>query len=215
MGYLFLDIETYSAPNNPESSFNPYLPESKVLVISYSYYPGFKPPTREEIKPPVFLKEWEVGEVGILQRFYGELERICQQDSIKHLTIVGYNILKFDLPYLFGRMTHHRIAPEQDLYRALFQTWGLDMFQLSPVINEKVPEVERLWGVGQKAANRFFNLQVKEGTGLDCSRYYDAGQYDLIMKYCTEEFTFEQLLDAMYLHIRDVVMKNQAKNPPH
>ncbi len=37
MGFLFLDIETYSSKNNPDSSLNPYGPESKILVMSYNY----------------------------------------------------------------------------------------------------------------------------------------------------------------------------------
>ena len=50
MGFLFLDIETYSSKNNPDSSLNPYESESKILVISYNYYEGFKPPKKENLK---------------------------------------------------------------------------------------------------------------------------------------------------------------------
>jgi len=57
MGHLFLDIETYKSNDNPDSSLCPYYPESKVLVISYTYYPTFKPPNKKEIKNPIFLKE--------------------------------------------------------------------------------------------------------------------------------------------------------------
>ncbi|MBI4150406.1 hypothetical protein HY488_03310 [Candidatus Woesearchaeota archaeon] len=208
MSHLFLDIETYSAPNNPDSSINPYLSESKVIVISYSFYLGFKPPIKEEIKAPVFLKEWESNEKDILQQFYTFLREIQKSDP--YVKITGFNILKFDLPYLFARMKHHGIASERDLYDILIRPFGVDIFQISPVISGNTMKHEQLWGINHKEASKFFNLQVKEGSGLDCSRYYDAKQYDIIMKYCTEELNFEQLLDAMYLHIRDtVVQQNQ------
>lgn len=212
MGHLFLDIETYSAPHNPDSSINPYLPESKVIIISYSYYPGFRPPTREEIKAPTFLKEWESDEKRVLTSFLTFLRQAHQQDQ--YLKITGFNVLKFDLPYLFGRMKKHGLTTEEELYELLIRPFGVDLFQITPLISESTTKNEQLWGVNHKEASRFFNLQVKEGSGLDCSRFYDAKQYDLIMKYCTEEFNFEQLLDAMYLHIRDVALKNQQQGKP-
>ena len=207
MSHLFLDIETYSAPQNPISSLNPYHPESKVIVISYSFYPGFKPPTKEEIKQPTFLKEWEADEKKILQQFYDFLKHA--QASDPYVKIIGFNILKFDLPYLFGRMKHHALASDEQLHTLLFNPVSVDLFQMSPTVSEKTLKHEQLWGVNHKAVSSFFNLQVKEGTGLDCSRYYDAQRYDLIMKYCTEEFNFEQLLDAMYLHIRNIVAQEK------
>jgi len=205
MGHLFLDIETYSAPTNVDSSINPYLPESKVIVISYSFYGGFRPPARQDIKKPIFLKEWETNEKDILQKFHDFLKEAQERD--KYLKITGFNILKFDLPYLFARMKHHGIATEAQLYDLLIRPFGIDLFQISPTISGKTVVHEQLWGVNHKEVSRFFNLQVKEGTGLDCSRFYDAKKFDLIMKYCTEEFNLEQMLDSMYLHIRDVVVK--------
>ncbi len=71
MGHLFLDIETYSSKENEDSSLNPYMAESKVIVIAYCYYNTFKPPKKEEIKPPIFLNEWESNENTILMKFHG------------------------------------------------------------------------------------------------------------------------------------------------
>ena len=66
MGHLFLDIETYSSPEEADSSLNPYKNGAKVIVIAYNYYNTFRPPNKEEIKPPIFLKEWESDEKTIL-----------------------------------------------------------------------------------------------------------------------------------------------------
>jgi hypothetical protein len=56
MGHLFLDIETYAAKDNGETSLNPYEKGAKVILIAYNYYTGFKPPSKEQIRPPIFLK---------------------------------------------------------------------------------------------------------------------------------------------------------------
>ncbi len=205
MGHLFLDIETYSSPQNPDSSLNPFLPGAKVIVIAYNYYNSFKPPSKGEIKPPVFLLEWESSEKAILSRFYDFLRETKSRDQ--YLKIIGFNITKFDLPFLFGRMSALKIAPESELHDLLFRPFGIDLFQLSPIVSEKTRQHEQLWGINHKDVSGFFKLQQKEATGLDCSRFYDAKQYNKLMEYCTQEFNFEQMLDCFYLH----VIKNLQK----
>ncbi|MCK4729799.1 MAG: hypothetical protein KAT28_00625 [Candidatus Aenigmarchaeota archaeon] len=201
MGHLFLDIETYSSQSNPHSSLNPYLSESKILVIAYNYYPNFKPPIKEELKSPVFLKEWKSDEKTILTEFYKFLKKIENEDN--YVKIIGFNILKFDLPYLFGRMKILNIASDLELYNLLFRPFSIDLFQLSPIISDKNKKHEQLWGINHKESCKFFKLQIKEGNGLECSQFYDDKEFNKIMKYCTEEFNFEQLLDAFYLYVKD------------
>ena len=75
MGYLFFDIESYVSMTNGESGFNPYEKESKVIVISYNYYPGFNAPKKHQLKKPIFLKEWESSEKEILTKFYSLIKK--------------------------------------------------------------------------------------------------------------------------------------------
>ena len=199
MGHLFLDIETYVSTENENSSLNPYENESKVILIAYNYYEGFKPPSKQQIKPPTFLKEWESDEKTILTQFYKFLRDSTMKD--RYLKITGFNIYKFDLPYLFGRMKLLNIAEEKELHELLFRPFGIDFFQLSPLLSEKTVKHEQLWGANQKEVSAFFKLRVKQGEGSDLSKFYDSKEFDKIIKYCKEEFNFEQMLDAFYLHI--------------
>jgi len=198
MGHLFLDIETYAAKDNGETSLNPYEKGAKVILIAYNYYGGFKPPSKEQILPPTLLKEWESDEKDILQKFYKFLSTTFKKDP--HVKITGFNILKFDLPYLFGRMKLNGIATERELHDLLFRPFGIDLFQMSALLTEKTKKYEQLWGISHKDASTFFGLKAKEGNGLDCSDFYDKKEYDKITKYSAEEFNFEQLLDAFYLY---------------
>ena len=101
MSHLFLDIETYVSVENESSGLNPYEKESKVIVIAYTYYEGFKPPAGKQIKKPTFLKEWELGEEEMLLKFYRLLKKV--QDKETHPPkFIGFNITSLDLPYLFG-----------------------------------------------------------------------------------------------------------------
>ncbi len=205
MGHLFLDIETYSSPKNSDSSLNPHIEGAKVIVVAYNYYDSFKPPKKEAIKPPTFLKEWESDEKTILTQFYKFLKEARRNDPF--LKIIGFNTTKFDLPYLFGRMSLLKIAPDEELHELLFGPFAVDMFQLSAIISPITKQYEQLWTMNHKETSSFFKLQEKEGTGLGCSRFYDAEEFEKIMKYCTEEFNLEQMLDCFYLHVLETSLK--------
>ncbi len=188
MGHLFLDIETYAAKGNETTALNPYHADSKILLIAYNYYDSFRPPVASDVKEPTFLKEWELGEKEMLRQFLDFLRSTQQKD--KHLKMHGFNILKFDLPFLFGRMKTHNLTDEKELHEMLFRPFGHDMMQLSSIVSDQTRVKEQLWGIGQKDANKFFGIQVKEGTGVDCSRYYDIKDYDKIMKYQKDKGVF-------------------------
>ncbi len=200
MGHMFLDIETYVSPHDNDSALNPYHTDSKIIVIAYNYYEGFKPPVKSQIKEPVFLKEWESDEKTILINFLNVLRNLQRNDP--YLKIHGFNILKFDLPYIFGRMKVNEIALPDEIHSLLYRPFGTDMMQLASLISNESRAKEQLWGLNQKDVNRFFDIQVKEGSGLDVSKFYDAGEYEKIMEYCSQEFTFEQLLNSFYLYAR-------------
>lgn len=208
MGHLFLDIETYKSNKNPDSSLCPYYTESRIIVISYSYYPTFKPPQMNEIKKPTFLKEWESSEKDILQHFYQTLKNILKND--KYLKFYGFNITTFDLPYLFGRMKINNIAGETELYNLFFRTFAIDMYYLSTIISNETIKREQLWGLNQKKVSEFFKLKVKEGTGDMLSQFYNKKEFEKIMKYCTEEFNFEQMLNAFYFYIRRNIVNKES-----
>ena len=207
MGFLFLDIETYQSEKNGDSSLNPYEEESKVLVISYSYYNSFKPPKKGEIKATIYLKVWDYPDEKIfLDEFYNILKKIKKED--KYLKFVGFNISTFDLPYLFGRMKVLKIGNEQELYEMLFRPFQIDIYQLSSIISEETKNYEQLWNISQKKMSRFFKLQEKEGEGQDCSGFYDKKDYEKILNYCKSEFNLEILLDCMYLKIKEYRREN-------
>jgi len=199
MGYLYFDIETYVSKNDTHSGLNPYLPESKVIVISYTYYNTFHPPSNDKIVNPTFLKEWESNEQTILTIFYNKLKEIHQND--KYLTVCGFNILNFDLPYLFGRMMIHKIASESELFSVLYSAYAIDMYQLSGIISHRTRKFEKIMGMNQKEVSEFFSLTVKEGTGDECSKFYDDKEFEKILAYCRQEFNFEQMLSAFYCQI--------------
>ncbi len=193
MGYLFLDIESFVDPEDERSGLNPFHKESKVLAISYNYYATHNYPLPQQIKKPTFLFEWiEGSEKRLLGKFFAELKSIFEKD--KMLKVVGFNHLAYDLAYLFARMSHHKIAPDKEIFDALFSLpRHIDLAQLGMAVSEKTKKDQDFRCISQKVINSYFDIPIKEDSGKDVSKYYLNKRFDKIQKYCEEEFTFEML----------------------
>ncbi len=197
MGFLFLDIESLMHEKNPKTGLNPHFSESKVLVIAYSYYNLNKAPSASQIKEPVFLYEWSIGgEKKLLEKFYLFLKEVAKNDSF--LKLVGFNHLAYDLPFLFSRMKENKIASDQELFDLLFtDPRHIDLSQLAMAISEDTKRDEDFRCISQKRINTYFDIPVKQDTGADVSKYYYEKRFDLIERYCKEEFTFELLYNSI------------------
>jgi len=200
MGYFFIDIETFVDKEVPESGLNPYLSSSKIICITYNYYDEFHL-SEKHIKRPTILKEWETSEVDILSRIYNFLRIKIDVDT--HLKIIGFNNLKFDMTYLFGRLVINKIAPSEEIYDIFYRRpHCIDLGQLSQIIsNSKFKEI---LNISQKEANKFFGLPVKKASGKDVSNFYRNKEFEKIIEYVNEEFSFELL----YINLRRYIYKN-------
>jgi hypothetical protein len=203
MSLLFLDIETYVSKGDSSSGLNPYRKDSKVIAISYAYYQSFTIKKRD-IKELTILKEWEHKEGGekiILKSFYDFLKSKIKSDRYTKdgkdrcgLTVIGFNHISFDLPYLFVRMCSHNLDVPGEIYKNLFsEPMHTDLMQLTQLVSKKSMEYEKLMPLNQKLAAETFKLTIKEGEGKDLSNFYDDQDYGKIEKYIKEEFTFEQM----------------------
>lgn len=208
MGFLFLDIESLVDPNDQKSGLNPFHENSKVIVIAYNYYSSHIAPKEGQIKAPSFLLEWEAGsEEKILKDFYDVLKLIEKKEfntGDEFLKIVGFNHLAYDLNYLFCRMTKYNIAPQKELFNLLFTNpKHIDMAQLGMAVSKATKRDEDFRTISQKTINSYYEIPIKEATGKDVSKFYLNKEYEKIVKYCTEEFTFELLYQSLlqtFLH---------------
>jgi hypothetical protein len=124
------------------------------------------------------------------------LKKVSAEDSF--LKIVGFNHLAYDLPFLFARMSMNKIAPEVELFDLLFTApRHIDLSQLAMAISEDTKRDEDFRCISQKRINAYFDIPVKQDSGKDVSEFYYKKRFDLIERYCTEEFTFELLYQSI------------------
>ena len=218
MSILFFDIETFIDVSNPRSGLNPLEEESKVILISFTY---FKDETTisQEIIEPVILKEWEYklnGEKRILQTFYSFLKQKVLEDTyinkegIKrcNLTLSGYNILGFDIPFLFNRLVKNNIDTKNNIYEILINKPILiDLMQISILLSNKSHKYNKLLPSSQKTINQKLNIPVKTEEGKKISEYYINKNFDSIINYVKEEFTF----NLLYLKLKSIIQNLTIK----
>lgn len=158
--------------------------EGKVILITYKVNDGH-----------VFrIAEWDSGEEGMLRRFYNlvvDLQRGQREEG--RLRIIGHNILRFDLFFLYSRMAAHRIDAEKWLHRRLIEGPDIvDFLQVHLALNGL-----SMKGLRHDVLARAYGLRAKASSGADVVRDYFAEEYERILAYSEAEFVYPEMYARM------------------
>ena len=217
MTYLYLDIETVpnynskeeffqikkdieegkiSPENNKEQffkfkrgMFNPF--EGKTIVITYQAGASEK----------IILKEWDSSEKEILQSFFNAVNGISREAWAKKdpLSVVGFNITAFDLPFLFARMLQHKIITSDIsndhnpkwVFEKVFH-FPIDLMQAHLHLNDFVTT-----GVKHNTVAKAYGFQPKDDIGEKMAELYYSEKHKEIIDYVDKEFIYKPLLEKM------------------
>lgn len=155
--------------------------DGKVILIAYQL--GGHGPVRR-------LAEWESDEKTILAEFYGVLSRF---QRFRGFRIIGHNLTRFDLPFLYARMLHHSIDDKREIYRRLVEGVVVcDTLQMHLPLNGY-----DIAGLRHDTLMHAYGLPVKETSGGDETRHYFDGEYGRILEYSGREFRYAELFARM------------------
>ena len=155
--------------------------DGKVILIAYQL--GEHGPVRR-------LAEWESDERTILAEFYGVLSKF---QRIRGFRIIGHNLTRFDLPFLYARMLHHNIDGGREVYRRLVEGVVVcDTLQMHLPLNGF-----DISGLRHDTLMHAYGLPVKETSGGDEIRHYFDGEYGKILEYSEREFLYAELFARM------------------
>jgi hypothetical protein len=170
MTRIFLDVETYSP--GPKPTY-----DDKIIAIAY----------KQEDGSVTVLKEWESDEKQILTRFLEEIKRIDR------LSIIGHNILRFDLPLIINRASAHGIASTGDLMRLLLDPYPIDTIQAQLPVNNFFFK-----GLGLAECAKRIGAETRTCPGSEIKTRYDEGDYAAITEHITEDvLTTEKLFNYL------------------
>ncbi len=139
------------------------------------------------------LKEWELGEKELLQKFYNVVVDLQRGTSDDRLKIIGHNILRFDLFFLYGRMIHHNIEDEKWLHQWLInKPEVIDFLQIHlPLNNFKTK------GLKHDVLAYAYDFPVKSTLGSGEIPHYFQEDYDKIIEYSEREFIYPELYEKI------------------
>ena len=100
------------------------------------------------------------------------------------------------------------IASSDEIFDVLYRRahW-IDLMQIAIVINPN--RFHEFLNPNQKTINKLLDIPVKKGTGTDVTKFYNNQDYDKIMEYTNEEFSFEEL----YIKLRKIVYSKKGEYP--
>ncbi len=136
------------------------------------------------------LKEWELGERRLLEKFYYLLRDLHQGSTPEdRLKIIGHNILRFDLFFLYERMRYYKIDEEKWLHQIVInKPEVIDFLQMHLPLNEFQTN-----GLKHDVIMHAYDFPRKSTLGSEEISHYYEKQYDKILEYSIREFVYPQL----------------------
>ena len=176
MTRIFLDIETYSP--GIRTTY-----DDKIVAIAY----------KQENGPVTVHKEWESSEKQILENFLEEIS------NIDRLSIIGHNILRFDLPLIINRAAAHGIAPTGELMSLLLDSYPIDTIQAQLPANNFYFK-----GLGLAECAKRVGVETYTCPGSEIKARYDKADYKAITEHIIEDIlTTEKLFNHLCQGSRD------------
>ncbi|MEM0049562.1 MAG: hypothetical protein QXW39_03390 [Candidatus Bathyarchaeia archaeon] len=179
MVLAYLDIETYSPSIEPMFS-------DKVILVYY----------KEELggNSNVLWKEWEESEKTLLQKFYDTLKgRLTTEKTV---TLIGWNIVRFDIPFLTYRLFFHKIDGLDNILEIFRRAYWRDLRQCLLPFNKY-----SFKGLSEEEIAKKFKIETPKYSNKEIKIFYEKGKYEKIEEHAISEMRF---LSDLAWKMRDV-----------
>jgi 3'-5' exonuclease len=187
-----LEHEKYK--DNPEKSYEDnasFYPEyAKVICIAYGYFCNQEKKWKIES-----ISDFNSNEESILKEF----ARIINTKFTHHI-LAGFNIKKFDVPFLYRRMLAHRILPPIQFDNWNKKPWeiiSLDLFRVWSELNtiNGMCSLDTLCTIMKIESPKNGEVQ-----GSNVKENYFKGNIEEIVKYCRKDIQASIRLAMSFAH---------------
>ncbi|QPG49178.1 hypothetical protein AB1303_13885 [Saccharolobus solfataricus] len=200
---LYLDIETY----RPKSAFvnekviaigliadqTDYKPESSNIwdlpKVEFKYFKEWKRDERSE--------EWEHDEYSVVTQFYKYLKELIEKWRRKemYIEVVGFNILRFDIPLLIQKGVEHRVGSLEELNSLWHNTFTRDYLQMALPLNNMRFKGLQLEYLAEMLREKGVNVPKPYGKGEEVKSLYENKKYDEIIKHLEADLRITRIID--------------------
>jgi len=199
---LYLDIET-KRPHE-DSAFI----EEEIIVI------GVIEDLDEQTKRFKFFPLWDTeinNEGKLVREFYKYLGNVRKhakkQKQDKTIVIVGFNILRFDIPLLIQKGFKYKIDSLGGLNKFWHDMLVIDYEQASLPFHDMRFEGLKLDTLIGKAKAIGLNIEERYGSGEDVVKWFENKEYDKIIKHLKADLEAVRVIDQHYRRFYSTLAK--------
>lgn len=178
MAFLYFDIETWS----PSKELKPS--ECKIITIQY----------KDIDDDLIILKEWESDEKTILKQFYEYFSNLLESE--RSVFLVGFNLLRFDIPVLIYRLVKNEIDTYENVLDKFQKPFTTDLRQALLPFNDM-----RHKGLNAEAISEKLGLESPPHKNFEIPKMYENKEYDKIVEHIEGDMSF--LNNLSYVIRRD------------
>lgn len=199
---LYLDIETY----RPKEAFI----DEKIITIGLIVdRTGYEQESSKIWGPPQvdfkYFTEWGVGdERSVITKFYDYLKGLVEgweSGMIRFIEVVGFNILRFDIPLLIQKGVEYNVGSLAELNKLWHDTFTRDYFQITLPLNEMKFKGLKLEYLAEKVRERGIQVPEPFGKGEDVRKWYENREYDKIVKHLETDLKMTRIIDLNYAQL--------------
>jgi len=193
---LYLDIETYR-PKKDDVFI-----DEKIIAIGiiedWTSYIECSSVNDERKTNTFYFKEWEYGdEKNIICEFYKYLNKLkdSQYKKNRFLEVIGFNILRFDIPLLIQKGFKYGVDGIENLNKLWHGTFVKDYFQICLPLNNMMFKNLKLTLLTDKLKNIGVDIPEPYGLSENIAELYKNNRYDEIIKHLETDLSIIRIVD--------------------
>jgi hypothetical protein len=193
---LYLDIETYR-PKKDDVFI-----DEKIIAIGiiedWTSYIECSSVNDERKTNTLYFKEWEYGdEKNIICEFYKYLNKLkdSQYKKNRFLEVIGFNILRFDIPLLIQKGFKYGVDGIENLNKLWHGTFVKDYFQICLPLNNMMFKNLKLTLLTDKLKNIGVDIPEPYGLSENIAELYKNNRYDEIIKHLETDLSIIRIVD--------------------
>ena len=202
---IYLDIETYRRTR--EDAFT----NEKVIAIGFiedrtPYEPSSANKWSEDEGVKFhYLTEWELGgEQTVIHEFYKHLEKFIEErerGEINYIVIVGFNILRFDIPLLIQKGVEYKVDTHAKLNQLWYSAHTIDYLQASLPFHGMRFKGLKLEYLAKKAKEKNIVIPEPFESGEKVVEWYEKEEYLRIIEHLETDLKIIRVVDLNYKRI--------------
>jgi len=198
---LYIDVETYR-----KESEDVFLKEKVIAVGVIEDWTEYRPESSKiwNGKDVTFhyFTEWSLdGEPEVILAFYDYLYDIVERwrsGEIRFLTVVGFNILRFDIPLLIQKGVEYSVGDLAELNKLWHNTYTIDYLQTTLPFHDMRFKDLKLEYLANKAKKAGIEIPEPYGSGENVKIWYENGEYGKILEHLETDLRIIRIIDLKH-----------------